>query len=580
MSIEVRPDIAKEYGDLLGPPVLSAMEALSEEFSSRIDELVLGRRVRFQEGIDRGDELGFLPPGERARDPDGNEATARQIREGAWRVCERVPIPADLQKPGLQGTGPAAELSMLIGALNSGSADWMFDWEDALGDRGDQIFRAFRNLQGVLEGRITEYTSEAKGKRYVPKPRAEWPTVIARHRGLHLKSRQILLGGRGIPATVADIVIYAMNCHDALARHGSGVYLYSPKIQSHEEALVLGSILRRLEERMGLPRGTLKTFMLNERPEYAVQQEEIMWVMRENLIGTNVGRWDYLSGHIVANRAKADRVLPDPDTLGMKAPFMDAYSIRNVAINRRRGAIPVGGMNASMKNPRHPEADALAVKTMRDDKTRERRQGYRKSWTATIEREYVAAGQEPLLKGDADVDLLPLPAAGYDRAERDALFAYPPGPVTRRGLGLAAYYASQYMAGQQTGNNAVAIEDPSTKIRMMNDFATFEIFWHWLWTAVRHRKALGDGGEATPEVFRRVLAEEEARAKAEFPSDAAWRASKGPSVFRILERLVLHDRMLPYGAEALIEIVDLDGETERRKALDAFLSGASVPRPA
>ena len=48
-------------------------------------------------------------------------------------------------------------------------------------------------------------------------------------------------------------------------------------------------------EAEGLPRGTLKIKMLNERAEYALQQEAIMWVLRENLIGPNVGRWDYLN---------------------------------------------------------------------------------------------------------------------------------------------------------------------------------------------------------------------------------------------------------------------------------------------
>ena len=68
-----------------------------------------------------------------------------------------------------------------------------------------------------------------------------------------------------------------------------------PKIETWQEARLVATLLKRLEEAMGVTRGTLKIKMLNERAEYALQQEAIMWVLRENLIGPNVGRWDYIN---------------------------------------------------------------------------------------------------------------------------------------------------------------------------------------------------------------------------------------------------------------------------------------------
>ena len=36
------------------------------------------------------------------------------------------------------------------------------------------------------------------------------------------------------------------------------------------------------------------------------------------------------------------------------------------------------------------------------------------------------------------------------------------------------------------------IDDYLSGTRLMNDFATYEIFWHWLWTALHHGVELSD----------------------------------------------------------------------------------------
>jgi malate synthase len=72
--------------------------------------------------------------------------------------------------------------------------------------------------------------------------------------------------------------------------------------------------------------------------------------------------------------------------------------------------------------------------------------------------------------------------------------------------------ASEFMYQQLQGNNAAAIDDPVTGVRFMNDLATYEIFWHFLYLTVRHGATLtGDGrysnaGErVTPELFDRLV---------------------------------------------------------------------------
>ena len=104
----------------------------------------------------------FLDGALTVSDPDGNQRDRRGDSPGharrvlqppdaeAWRVASGRPIPADVQTPGLEGTGPSIDLGMAMGALNSGASSWMWDWEDAGGDYRDQLYQAWRNLKQIL----------------------------------------------------------------------------------------------------------------------------------------------------------------------------------------------------------------------------------------------------------------------------------------------------------------------------------------------------------------------------------------------------------------------------------------------
>ena len=79
---------------------------------------------------------------------------------------------------------------------------------------------------------------------------------------------------------------------------GSGVYFYIPKLQTPQEALIVEKILSRLEGMMGIPPGTFKIKMLYEEGNGGRYLPAIAWTFRRRLLGTNVGRWDYLGSLI------------------------------------------------------------------------------------------------------------------------------------------------------------------------------------------------------------------------------------------------------------------------------------------
>ena len=135
-------------------------------------------------------------------------------------------------------------------------------------------------------------------------------------------------------------MIHALNNYESQKKNGSGIYYYIPKLESWQEAKLVGTLLKSLEQAMGLPRGSLKVKVLNERAEFVLQQEVIEWVLRENLIGPNVGRWDYLNSREDMFHHDPDMVIPNPTAVTMIEPSMTALHAAQRAARaaRRRDA--------------------------------------------------------------------------------------------------------------------------------------------------------------------------------------------------------------------------------------------------
>jgi malate synthase len=191
---------------------------------------------------------------------------------------------------------------------------------------------------------------------------------------------------------------------------------------------------------IGVPAGTLKVKMLYEEGNAGRQLPGIMWTLRRRLLGTNVGRWDYLGSLIEMWKDDPRGVFPDPQGIGMATPNMIAYQRYNALLMLMGGlkdgeltnASPIGGMAAVMiyqaGDPYgRSRYNPLALRAMVIDKLRERLLGlvfvpdappagaqptlddvlagkvkgrlydaYRQSWVASPEAEYVAAGNAPL----------------------------------------------------------------------------------------------------------------------------------------------------------------------------------------
>ena len=146
-------------------------------------------------------------------------------------------------------------------------------------------------------------------------PQAQWPTRLARPPSLHLRYDHVTVDGApGARPRRRHRRSGRCNNFDALARAGSGVYFYIPKLQTPREALIVERLLSRLEGLIGVPAGTLKVKMLYEEGNAGRYLPGIAWVLRRRLLGTNVGRWDYLGSLIEMWKDDPRGVFPDPQT--------------------------------------------------------------------------------------------------------------------------------------------------------------------------------------------------------------------------------------------------------------------------
>jgi malate synthase len=484
LTRELRPEIARALAarrELLAAPAGVSRKYAWAAWDERFDDPVTGKPWTFRQ-IVQGLVDNFL----------GKDSQWR------WRLNDEVAIPEHVhpsRNPGLELTGPWSPLDMAFNALNSAAPMNMPDFEDAAPSHftpegtpagAPAIFQAMQNAKEIHEGRWNdrayEVVKKGKTREYrITTPQPRWPTRLARPPSLHIQYEHFVVDGKPAPGLVVMATLWALNNYDALVRSGSGVYFYVPKLQTPQEAAIVEKLLSRLEERVGVPLGTFKSKMLYEEGNAGRQLPAIVWALRRRLLGTNVGRWDYLGSLIEMWKDDPKAIFPDPQSVGMATPNMIAYQRYNALLMLMAGmkggelsnAAPIGGMAAVMIYQKadpygRSRYNPLALRAIVMDKLRERLLGlvfvpdaplpagaqptledvlagrvkgklydaYRQSWVASPETEYVAAGNGPLraqlgeLQGlldaprettDVKGKAVPTVASGLTDAERDML---------------------------------------------------------------------------------------------------------------------------------------------------------------
>jgi malate synthase len=415
------------------------------------------------------------------------------IRETAWQVA---PAPPDLQERKVEITGPV-ERKMMINALNSGASTFMADFEDSLSPTWTNVVEGQANLIDAVRRQLA-FTSP-EGKEYRLNDRLA--TLLVRPRGWHLVERHATLDGRPVPASLFDFGLYFFHNAAELVRRGSGPYFYLPKLESHHEAALWNQAFNLAQDRLEIPRGTIRATVLIETLPAAFEMDEILWELRDHSAGLNAGRWDYIFS-IIRKFPTLGAVLPDRFQVTMNVPFMRAYTDLLVRTCHYHRAHAIGGMAAFIPSRKDEEVNRAALAKVREDKEREVRQGFDGTWVAhpdlvPVAREVFdrALGDRPNQKDQMRQDVAVTPAGLLD-------FRIEGGRVTEDGVRSNLSIALQYLDSWLQGQGAVGIRN------LMEDAATAEIsraqLWQWL-----HRGArLEDGRAVTEDLYREMRDQE------------------------------------------------------------------------
>jgi malate synthase len=477
---------------------------LTRTFGPRVEELLARREAR-QNEIDAGALPDFL-------------VETRAIRESEWHVTS---IPADLQDRRVEITGPT-DRKMIINALNSGAKVFMADCEDSMTPTWDNVVQGQLNLRDAAARRI-EFSSP-DGKQYRLNPTVA--TLIVRPRGWHLYEKHILVDGKQVPGAFVDFGLYVFHNHAELKRRGTGPYFYLPKTESHLEARLWADVFRHAEARLGLAQQTIKATLLIEVILAAFEMDEILWELRDYIVGLNCGRWDYIFSFIKKFSRYPDKVLPDRSQVTMTTHFLRSYSKLLIKTTHRRGAFAMGGMAAQIPIKGDPAANDAAIAKVRADKEREAGDGHDGTWVAH-------PGLVPVAMEIFD-RLMPTPNQLHRKLEDVRITAadllkVPDGTITEAGLRSNVDVSIQYMASWLGGNGCVPIHN------LMEDAATAEISRSQVWQWIHHPSGvLDDGRKVTVELFRQITGEELAKLRSRL-GEAAFAAGNFERAAKLLD---------------------------------------------
>jgi malate synthase len=407
---------------------------------------------------------------------------------------------------------------MVINALNSGARVFMADFEDANSPTWSNNLEGQINLRDAAEGTI-DYDTGEKYYELVEDP----AVLVVRPRGWHLPERHVHVDGEAVSGSLFDFGLYVFH-------NPERPWFYIPKLESRLEARLWNQVFDFAEEALRLEPGSIKATVLIENVLAAFEMDEILYELREHIVGLNAGRWDYLFSLIKRLRS-LDVVLPDRGQLTMTTPFMRAYTDLLVKTCHRRGAHAMGGMAAFIPSRRDPEVNERALAKVREDKVREAGDGFDGTWVAHPDLVPVATEVFDAVLGDRPNQVERQRDEVSVSASELIDLRVEGGAVTEEGLRQNVSVGIRYIESWLRGVGAAAIDN------LMEDTATAEISRSQVWQWVH-------AGRFTPEQVRAVIA-------AETPEGGRFAEAR-----EIFERVALSDDFVEFLTLPAYEYID------------------------
>lgn len=447
--------------ELFTPEFIDYLTFLHDRFSSEITRL-MAKREQMLQRAHKGDQPAHPP--------------ASEANTGDWTA---PPVPDDLKKPGIEISGPAAQTSMFINALNPGpdgtrAEGDLDDDEDSAGHLLTDTVAAARNRLGAVDRTLSFY-NPARDRHYMLQD-GDIPFFMHRERGLHLYESEVTIDGAPVSAAILGTALTLAYAGRAQIERGQGVYFYLPKLETAEEAAFWREFFDASHEYLKLPDdAVIRAIVLVESLPIVYEMEETLHALGPYAAGLNAARWDLKASILEYIMADPASVWPDRFGIDIKTTDFIANIFRRlVAICLKRGAVPIGGMATALPS-RDDEVNRVAGASIKADKEWEAKQGFLRAWVAHIYhmkaaadpfKEWWGTGRQPTQEM-REPDNYPVK------------IEVPEGPITVEGTRRNTRTLIEYVEGWLNGRGAKGIDSlegkPGTHPALMEDLATARI---------------------------------------------------------------------------------------------------------
>ena len=269
----------------------------------------------------------------------------------------------------------------------------------------------------------------------------------------------------------------------------------------------------------------------------AFEIDEILYELKDHIVGQNCGRWDYIFSFIKKFSQYPEFVLPDRAEITMATHFLRSYSQLVIKTCHRRKAYAIGGMAAQIPIKNDEQANSAALAKVRADKEREVGDGHDGTWVA----------HPALVSLAMEIFDEHMPADNQlDKLREDVhvtaadLLQVVKGKITEAGLRDNISIAVQYMAAWLGGNGCVPLNN------LMEDAATAEISRAQVWQWVHHETGvLDEGRNVTYELFKTLLGEELENIR-ENVGDEYFKIGNYEHAAELMDQITAEDNFAPF----------------------------------
>jgi malate synthase len=409
--------------------------------------------------------------------------------------------------------------SFVAASLTSDVSMTMIDFEDSMTFTLDNQMNgmrtvtkaADRSLKIDLNGSTIDFSAFNK-----------FSQILIRMEGLALPNPHFLVDSLPVPMHLVTVVLFLFHNWKSIIANGCVPAFYIPKLETMEEAAYCAELFSCIENELaaggsGYPVGSVRCFVIMENVWSAFQKEEILYALREYVVGMNAGWHDYCASVGAAHASLPLFTMPPKKNLRLVVEHLHDYHLGIVNACMKRGAIPIGGMNGMVPPPAWAGTgpDHTALSRIREcfeaDFWVQVKRGLRGVWMADVT---LAALMRSLIEKAAEQGLL----------EDHAVPSYTPAPDRMLVAHLQPYVATytdivqnvsdavQYLASFLTGNGnpgLTALHADGVAVRNMEDAATLERSRREIWAMVAHSKPTrqpdGSTGVATRELVEQAI---------------------------------------------------------------------------